>query len=359
MKKQIITGAIVVAVVFLLALPKLGWLGGDDKTGGPANGGGPGGPGQKLQVEAVVIKPSHLDQKLIATGSVLANESLELRSEVSGKITRLAFNEGSYVRKGQLLVQINDEEIRAQLEKQKHNQKLNEDVEFRQRKLLEKEAISQEEYDNALNRLNTTIADLKLLEAQLEKSRVEAPFDGTIGLRYVSEGAYISPSTIIATLYNNSPAKIEFAVPGRYSPQVKQGRKIFFTIEGDTNRYVGQVYAVEPRIDPETRTLKIRALADNSRGLLLPGQFVKLELILDSSNNAMLVPTEAVVPEQGGKKVFVVQGGKAQEVRIEAGTRTDINLEVVSGLKMGDTVLTTGILQLRPGMPVQVVKVNE
>lgn len=358
MKKQILTGVIVVAVVLLLAIPKLG-LFGDKKTAGQGPGqGGPGGAG-KLPVEVLVIKPAKIDNKLVVTGSVLPNESLELKSEASGKITQLTFQEGGAVKKGDLLVQINDEEIKAQLLKQQHNQKLNEDNEFRQRKLLEKDAISQEEYDNALNRLNTTIADLKLLEAQLEKTKVIAPFSGTIGLRYVSEGAYISPNTVIATLYNNSPAKIEFAVPGRYSPLVKPGRKIFFTIESDTNRFQGTVYAIEPRIDPETRTLKIRAMADNSKGLLLPGQFVKLELILESIGNAILVPTEAVIPEQGGKKVFILEDGKAKEVKIETGIRTELKLEVLSGLKPGDTLLTTGILQLRAGMPIQVQKVIE
>lgn len=357
MKKQIFTGVIIVAILALLAIPKLGLF----KKAEPGNGtnGGGGQGGGKLPVEALIIKPGRLDNKLVVTGSVLANESLELKSEVSGKITKLAFQEGSFVKKGQLLIQINDEEIRAQLLKQKYNQKLNEDNEFRQRKLLEKEAISQEEYDNALNRLNTTIADLQLLEAQLDKSRLVAPFDGIIGLRYVSEGAYISPNTTIATLYNNSPAKIEFAVPGRYSPEVRPGKQVYFTIESDTNRQEGKVYAIEPRIDPETRTLKIRALADNSKGVLMPGQFVKLDLILDSSNSAILVPTESVIPEQGGKKVFVVENGKAKEVRIETGIRTNLELEVLSGLKAGDTLLTTGILQLRVGMPVQVVKVNE
>jgi membrane fusion protein (multidrug efflux system) len=357
MKKQIITGAIVVVVIFLLALPKIGWFS-DENDGGEAQG----SPGPQraaaLPVEALVVKPGHLDNKLTVTGSILANESLELKSEISGKITRIAFEEGSRVKKGDVLVRINDEEVRAQLMKEKYNQKLNQDNEFRQRKLLEKDAISQEEYDNALNRLNTTKADVQVLEAQLAKTQLEAPFDGVIGLRYISEGAYISPNTIIATLYNNSPAKIDFAIPSRYSSQVAAGKEIYFKVEGDTNRYNGKVYAIEPRIDTETRTLRLRALADNSKGALLPGQFVELELILGSSDTALLIPTEAVVPEQSGKKVFVLENGKVKEVVIETGIRTNTNLEVLSGLQPNDTVLTTGILQLRAGMPVQITKYN-
>lgn len=351
MKKSLITGAVVVAIALLLAIPKVGWF--SSKNDGGEAKGNPAGP-QALPVEAIVVRPEKLDNKLIVTGTVLANESLELKSEISGKITNIAFKEGSVVKRGTLLIQINDEEIRAQLLKQKYNQKLNEDNEFRQRKLLEKDAISQEEYDNALNRLNTTVADVQLLEAQLAKTRITAPFDGTIGLRYVSEGAYLSPNTMIATLYNNTPAKIEFAIPSRYSSSVAAGKTIYFKLEGDTLRYDGKVYAIEPRIDQDTRTLKLRAMADNSKGTLVPGQFVQLELILATIGNAMLIPTEAVVPEQAGKKVFVLHNGVVKEVRIETGIRTNTDLEVTTGLHSGDTVLTSGILQLKEGMNVQI-----
>lgn len=357
MKKTLITIATVVVVVFLLALPKLNlFKGKQDEQGVP--GQAQAGRGGKLSVDALIVKYAPLDSKLNVTGSVLPNESLELRSEVSGKIISIYFREGKQVRKGDTLVQINDDEIVALLEKQKYNRKLNQDNEFRQRKLLEKDAISQEEYDNALNRLNTTDADIRLLETQLAKTKIMAPFDGVIGLRFVSEGAYISPSTAIATLYNISPAKIDFAIPGRYSTQVAPGKKIRFTIESDLKVYEGQVYAIEPRIDPATRTLKIRALAENRGGSLLPGQFVKVELVLESIANAILIPTESVIPEQAGKKVFILENGKAKEVFIETGIRTANSLEVLSGLKANDTLLTTGMLQLRKGMDIQISKLD-
>ncbi|MFM7429288.1 MAG: efflux RND transporter periplasmic adaptor subunit [Flammeovirgaceae bacterium] len=354
MKKTILTTVIILVVIFLLALPKLKLFGDKKATSGAP------GAGQKpqLMVEATIIKASRLDNKLIVTGSVLANESLELKSESSGKITRLLFEEGKPVAKGSLLMEINNEEIQAQIQKQRYNQKLNQDNEFRQRKLLEKDAISQEEYDNALNRLNTTVADINLLEAQLEKTRIKAPFDGVIGLRHVSQGAYISPAIVVATLYNISPAKIEFAVPARYSAQLMRGEKIFFTIENDLTVYNGNVYAIEPRIDSETRTLKIRALSENKSGRLIPGQFVKVQLVLKSVNDAVLVPTEAVIPDQGGKKVFIAAAGKAKEVKIETGIRTENDLEVLSGLSAGDTLLTTGILQLRPGIDIKIIKLD-
>jgi len=354
MKKRILTIFVVLAIVFLLALPKLGLL--ESKESAPVGG---TNNSSILQVEGNLLRPRPFDNTLVITGSILANESLELKSESSGKVTKINFKEGATVKQGELLVQINDEEIKAQIEKQRYMQKLNKDNEFRQRQLFQKDAISQEEYDNALNRLNTTISDIKVLEAQLQKTRVYAPFDGTIGLRYVSTGAYVTQSTVIATLYNNSPAKIEFAVPSRYSSLMKVDKKIRFTIENDTTQiFLGEVYAIEPRIREDTRTLTMRATADNSKGLLIPGQFVKVDLILDSKTNALFIPTQAVIPGQGGQKVFVVRGTMAKEVSIQTGIRTNLNIEVISGLTAGDTVITTGILQLRNELPIQVVKVN-
>lgn len=354
MKRNIIIGVIVVAIVFLLALPKLNLFSSEEQN--PAAG-APRGMAS-LPVEVIVVKPEKLDNKLIITGSVIPNESLELKSEISGKISAIHFAEGKPVRRGQYLVEINDDELAAQLEKQKHNIKLNEDNEFRQRKLLEKDAISQEEYDNALNKLNTTLADVKLLEAQLAKTKIRAPFDGIIGLRFVSEGAFINSSTVIASLYNLSPAKIEFAVPGRYSTQVRPGKKILFTIENDARVFKGDVYAVEPQIDPNTRTLKIRAIADNQHGLLLPGQFIRVELILETIDDALLIPTESIIQEMEGPIVFVSRNGKASTQRVTTGIRTEKELEIVNGLSSGDTLVTSGLLQIREGIKLDIKKIN-
>lgn len=354
MKKKIITGVVVIAIVAVLAIPKLNLFG--DK---PVAQNSRGGQGGALPVEVAIIKTGELSNRVVVTGSVFANESLEIKGEVSGKITNISFQEGKRVSKGELLVQINDDEVEAQLEKQLHNQALYKSIEARQDTLKKRDAISQEEYDNAYNRLKTTEADIKLLEAQLAKTRIRAPFSGVIGLRYVSEGAYISPNSVIATLYSINPAKIEFSVAGRYSTQVKVGQKIKFNIENDEQELEGTVYAIEPQIDPNTRTLKVRALADNSKGLLLPGQFVRVELILETTDNAILIPTESVIPIMNGHKVYVKKDGKSKEVNVQTGIRTNLELEILSGLNTGDTLITTGLLQLRPGMVVEVVKVND
>ncbi len=353
MKRKIIFGVVIVAILVVLVIPKLNLFGDKPAKGATKD------KNERLPVEVTIIKTDELSNRVIVTGSVFANESLDVKGEVSGKISTISFQEGKRVSKGELLVQINDDEIEAQLEKQRHNQKLYKNIETRQTKLLERDAISQEEYDNALNRLNTTDADIKLLEAQLAKTRIRAPFSGVIGLRYVSEGAYITPTMVIATLYSINPAKIEFSVAGRYSTQVKVGQKIKFTIENNAEELEGTVYAIEPQIDPNTRTLKIRALADNAKGLLLPGQFVRVELILETIDDAILIPSESVIPVMNGHKVYVKDGGKAKEVNVKTGIRTNLALEILSGLQTGDTLITTGLLQLRPGMAVEVVKVND
>lgn len=356
MKKTIISVLVIAAIVALLALPKIGLFKKEKVAVGPPQGGGQA-TAAPLQVEGYIVTPAAFDKKLVVTGAIIANESVDIKSEISGKIVRIYFKEGQKVNRGDLLIKIDDDEVVAQLEKQKHNKKLNDDNEFRQRKLLEKEAISQEEYDNALNRLNTTDADIKLLQAQLAKTTIRAPFSGQIGFRYVSEGAFLNPSANIATLYNLNPAKIEFSIPAKHAASVKPDSKIYFKVEADTTTYSGQVYALEPQIDANTRTLKIRATTANEKGTMLPGQFVSIQLVLQHMEKALQVPTEAVVPEQEGSKVFVKRGTKVEELKIQAGERTDRFLEIISGVSAGDTVLTTGILQLKQGMKVQVTRI--
>lgn len=355
--KKIISIVIIIVIIGLLALPKIKPLFQEGQKSGAPGMGGPGGGGGPLPVEVTIVRPEPYERKLVVTGSILPSESIELKSEVSGKIASIFFQESQPVRKGQRLLKIEDDELAAQLEKQRYNKKLFEDNEFRQRKLLEKEAISQEEYDNALNRLRTTTSDIRVLEAQLAETEIIAPFDGFIGFRYVSPGAYISPATVIATIYSLDPAKIEFSIPARYASRVFIGSPIVFKQENDAERsFNGQVYAIEPQIDPTTRTLKIRSKTPNTDGKLIPGQFVSIELILERLDSALLLPTQAVIPIQDGAKVYVVSGGKAKEIMVIAGDRTESKLEILSGLQPGDTVITSGILQLRQGMGIQITK---
>lgn len=307
----------------------------------------------KLPVTAMVVKPELLSNDLRITGSILPDESVVLRPEASGRVTGIYFNEGQHVKKGQRLLTINDAELRAQLERAKYTKKLLEETEFRQKTLLEREAISKEEYDVSLTELNTAQSDINIIEAQLDKSEIRAPFDGVIGLRYVSVGSYISPSDNIASLYNINPVKVEFSIPSKYTNRVKTGDQISFKVEGIDREFGGKIYAIEPQIELSTRTLKLRAVADNSGSVLLPGLFTNIRLTLNSKEDAILVPSQAVVPELQGHKVYVNRAGKAMSKKVTLGIRTETQVEILNGLNVGDTVLTSGILQLRDGTEIR------
>ncbi|MDX1476905.1 MAG: efflux RND transporter periplasmic adaptor subunit [Saprospiraceae bacterium] len=351
--KGVLTIVIIGVIAMIILYPKIGWPWEQEpaaEQAGPAAFGAP----RALQVSGVVVQPERLVDRITVTGEVVPNEFLELKSEISGKIEGLFFDEGKPVRKGQLLVKINVDDLLAQREKLSYTKQLRETLELRQRQLLEREAISQEEYDQALAELQTSAADIVVLDTEIAKSEIRAPFDGVMGIRQVSPGAYITSSTIIAPLYSIQPAKVEFAVPAKYSAQVSTGSTITFTTEGVRDTFAGRVYALEPRIDPATRTLRIRALCANRSRLLLPGQFTRVNLVLSEQDSAIMVPTEAVIPELGGTKVFVLRQKRAAAVPVQTGVRTDTHLEITSGLSIGDTVLTSGTLQLRQGMEVNV-----
>lgn len=355
--KGILTALIILVIAFLIIYPKLDLSGADNNKQRAATA----GAGQSaLPVSVVVATPEKLENTISVTGSVLANETVALSPELAAMITRISFDEGQMVKKGQKLVYLNDEELRAQLERLNYTRKLLEESENRQRRLLEREAISQAEYDVALNEMRTNLADIKVVEAQLAKSVIRAPFNGMIGLRQVSEGSYVTPADQIATLVSLDPVKLEFSVPERYANEVGIGDKISFTRneQGGEIR-TADVYAMEPRINTETRTLTLRALSENKDRKLLPGMFVRINLVLDVNENAIMIPAQAMIPEMEGYKVYVVEEGKAVEKSVRTGVRTADRVEVIDGLQQGDSVLTTGILQVKAGTPVRVTEVKK
>lgn len=318
------------------------------------NSGGGGGNKPPMAVSGIVVNPGEFDNTLSLSGSIEANEQVQITTEVSGIAQDIYFKEGTTVQKGQVLVKINDIELRAQAGQTKTRQNLASENERRAKLLLEKEAISQEEYDIASADFKTAQAQTQLLNAQIAKTSIRAPFTGTIGLRNISPGTYVTPQTLITTLVNSSDVKITFSVPEKYASQMKVNSKILFTVAGDTQKHEAAIYALEPAVEAATRTLRMRALAPNPKGKLIPGTFANITLTLDKTQNAYTVPTEAIVPVQDGKKLFIAKNGKAQEVMVETGTRTSKDIVVLSGLKPGDTVLTTGVLTLKNDAPVKV-----
>jgi len=310
--------------------------------------------GAPIEVNALIIKPRDFSNTLTASGSIEPNEQVQIRSEVSGIIRNLYFQEGSYVTKGQILFDIDDTELQAQLLQMQTQEKLAAENARRASLLLEKEAISTQENDVARADLLSAKAQTQLIEAQIAKTKVRAPFSGKIGLRSVSAGEYLTPTTVVANLLSTNPLKVSFAIPEKYTAQIKVGQPLHFTVSGSSQKYEAKIYAIEPGIDAQTRTIQIRALAANDEGKLYPGSFAKIELPINMIKEAVLVPTEAIVPIQDGKQVFLYKNGAAVAVNIEADNRTNTDILVNEGILLGDTVITSGIMSLKDGMHVRV-----
>jgi membrane fusion protein (multidrug efflux system) len=352
--KKIKTPLIILLIIIVLAVIKIKFLSAPAGPGAPKQGNAASMPPSIVTVYVAI--PHELNNNVFVTGSVIANEEVVLMPEVSGKLISLSITEGSIVNKGQLLAKINDADLLAQLKKLEAQAKVNEDKVRREKQLLAINGISQEEYDSAQNLLDGIKADIDFTKAQIAKTEIRAPFNGTIGLRNVSEGSIVTPSTRIAAIQQINPVKIDFAVPEKYADVISKNDMIHFTVSENPEQFTAKVYAVEPKIDPSTRTLQLRALAENSKGKLFPGAFAKIQLPLKKIDNAIMIPTEAIIPVLKGKCVYICKNGKAMQVPVETGIRTDSLIQIINGLHANDSVITTGIMQLKPGGNVKAVR---
>ena len=316
---------------------------------------GAGGGRSALLVQGMVIGQQPLAFALDnINASISPDERVDLAFETSGKITNIYFREDTAVREGELLAKINDAPLQAQLKKLEAQVQLSRDRLYRQSELLERDAVSREAYEQAQTNLAMLEADIDLVKANIAQTELRAPFDGVIGFRNVSEGAWASPTTAIATLSKLAPLKLEFSVPEKYMNAVGQGTRVRFMVEGFLDPFDAEVYAVSSEIEQSTQQLDVKALYPNSRTLLMPGRYAKVAITLYEHDSAIVVPTEAVIKEMGVDKVYLYRGGVARSVDIEAGQRTDAAVEVITGLTPGDTLITTGTLQLRQGLPVRI-----
>ncbi|WP_428233117.1 efflux RND transporter periplasmic adaptor subunit [Flavobacterium sp.] len=305
-------------------------------------------------VSGIVIKTATFDNNLSLSGSIEANEQIEIHSEVSGIVEGIYFTEGSNVNKGQVLFKVNDIELKAQLRQAVTREGLAAENERRAKLLLQKEAISQEEFDVAKADHASAQAQSQLIKAQIAKTSIKAPFSGKIGLRSISPGTYITPTILVAKLVNTGKLKITFSIPEKYASQVQAGSSIEFKVSGSDKVYSAKIYAIEPEVAVATRTLQIRAIADNIDGKLFPGTFADVKLPLNIIKDAIVVPSEAIIPVQDGKKVYIANMGKAKEVMVDATTRTDASILILSGLKAGDTLITSGVMSLKNEAPIKV-----
>jgi membrane fusion protein, multidrug efflux system len=308
-----------------------------------------------VMVDVIVAGYQPLANTIEANGSVVANETTELRPEVSGRLTYLNIPEGRPVSKGTVLARINDADLQAQLGKLRAQLSLAEKTEERLRKLLAVEGINRADYDVAVNQVSSIKADIGVTQANISRTVVRAPFSGTIGLRNVSPGAYVSPQTILATIQQVSRSKIDFTLPEVYANSVNKGSSVVIDING--NKRKATVLALEPQANTSTRNITVRAIVDN--GVINPGSFVKVLIDAGSKAKTILIPSASIIPEANAKKVIVVNKGKGVMTTVETGLRTPSGVEIVSGLKEGDSVVVTGVLYVRPTSKIKVRSVKK
>ncbi|OGU67887.1 MAG: hypothetical protein A2499_14375 [Stygiobacter sp. RIFOXYC12_FULL_38_8] len=348
--KRVSIAAFILLVLALIIIPKLKPK--EEISGAPAARGG------IVPVTIKIIRPEDFTNKLQVSGSVFGNEEVQLRTETSGKVISIGFTEGARVNKGDLLVKVNDADLQAQLRKAEIKKKDAQEKEYRQKILLSKNGISKETYETAVNDLDASIADIENIKAQIAKTEIHAPFTGIIGLRYISEGSYVTPSTQIASLQSSNPVKIDFSIPQRYANEISTGNFVQLkTASGKT--FPAKVYAIEPKVDPATRALQVRAISNNDRNELIPGSYVSVEVNLNSVKNAMIIPTQALALDISGERVFVFKNGIAMPTKVESGIRTESVVQITKGINVGDTVITSGIMQLRPRAKVKVQAIEK
>jgi len=317
----------------------------------------PSGPPPPARVDAYIVKVVPVSEQLDLPGTLTANEATEVHPEISGRMTYLNVAEGRNVGKGTLLAKIYDGDLRAELNKLAVQLRTAEQTVKRYQELLKIDGVSQQEYDLQALQISNIRADMAVVRSNITRTEIRAPFSGTLGLKNVSPGAYITPQTIITTIRQNSQLKLDFTLPEKYTGKLKPGQLINFTTEGNPRTYNAKVMATEMGINEESRSLQVRAVVTNNDGKILPGGFVKVTTNFDPDPNAIMIPSQAVVPQARGKKAVVYRGGTVSFEDIQTGYRDSAMVQITSGLKVGDTIILTGLMGLKPKAKVQISKI--
>jgi membrane fusion protein, multidrug efflux system len=309
-------------------------------------------------VDALIIKPGVLTESLEVTGTLVANQEVDIVSELTRKIVRVNVKEGSFVSRGSLLFQLDDADLQAQLEKLKQQEKLAQLNEERLKDLIQHDAAVQQDYDQAFTNLKVLHAQIAEMNVLIDKTRITAPFDGQIGIINVHPGAVVSVNTVLTNIKDNSVVKVEFYVPEKYSNVIVPGSQHTFTIASDKKEHLATVSARSAGLNQETRTLLIRAIAQNPGRTLLPGQSARLNLSLNSSSNTITVSSQALIPSSLGYSVFKISKNAVEAQPVAIGQRSAGAVEITQGLVAGDTVIVSNLLRLGPGAPVHVVSLQ-
>lgn len=338
----------IVGVFTLLALFFI-WVGFLKPKTDDTQKGGKNKQKKEKKVDAYVLGPSLLIEEINVSGSLLPYEEVELKNEVAGRVIRINLPEGRFVRQGTLLVKIFDSDLQAQLHKLQSQLATQEQIYKRQSELARIDGITKNEYEQSGLQLNTLRADIEVTKAQIRKTEVLAPFDGVIGLRNISVGAVITPSTLLATIRSSNRLKLDFFVPEKYSSAIQNGMKVRFSMSNDKEVYDATVLATEKGIDNDTRNLKVRAVVTSSSPELIAGAYANVYLRLNENPHALMIPSQSIIPKEEKKMVIVARNGKAKFTEIKTGIRKESSIEVKEGLEAGDTIVTSGILFVKEG----------
>ena len=314
---------------------------------------------QQILVNGFIIKQEKLDNDIKAIGNIKANEEAEIRSEISRKIRGIYFKEGTYVSRGKTLFKLDSDDLTAKLRRQQVDEQLAIKKLEREKQLIEKGLTSQEEYDVLETTLDQIRADISITRIDISKTYIRAPFSGIIGLRNISNGAYVTPQMVLTTMQDVSKVKIDFSIPEKYIYLFRKGQKITFKVDGLDGQFDADVYASEPKVENNTRSLVLRAVTNNPKRELLPGTFANVTFLVSETKDAMMIPTEALIPKLKGQSVYLIKEGKAKLTDVEIGERTEAFIQIISDIiKPGDTIVTTNILRLKDNSSVKVEKTN-
>lgn len=324
---------------------------------GPAGNGGNRQRGPLL-VDGFVVEQHELSENVEVPGSLLPAEETQIRAEVAGRVVQLNIPEGRIVKKGVVLVKLFDQDLQAQLKKLQVQLQIAEKTAERQKELLAINGISQQDYDLATLNVDNLTADIESVRIAISKTEIRAPYEGQVGLRNVSLGSYLGPTDIVTTLRDINQLKLEFFVPEKYAKTISQGYMVKFRVDGGHKDHVGTVLATEGNVNQTTRTLKIKAIVKGKDPELVPGVFAKVNLQLGQTSEALMIPTQAVIPTARNKQVIVLRGDTTVFRIVETGIRDSAYVQISSGLKRGDTVITTGLMAIRPSLKVKVGKLT-
>jgi membrane fusion protein (multidrug efflux system) len=323
----------------------------------PQQGGARGRGGMVMQVVTMQATARAVAETVPLVGNLLANEYVEIKSETDGIIQAILFTEGQRVEKGELLVQLDETKLAAMAAEAEARFKLSQANFDRSQQLFKDKLVSSQEFDQMAATFEMSRATLELMKRQLRDTRITAPFGGVLGARQVSPGQVITKSTVLTTLVDLDPMKVEVSVPERFASQVREGQTLELSVVAYANRkFSAKVYFVAAQLDPSFRTALVKALAPNPGHALKPGMFATLELSLTLRDNAIVVPEVALMFDGDNARVFLVdEQSRAQLRPVKLGLRLPGLVEIVSGLNGGERVVVEGVQKVVPGAPLKVV----